>query len=285
MSKDDVQSSIVEQTQIFRAAGFSTDFVDRALSTPNSKMWKPTVAELIAAKVITGVSNATQFAASGLGDATKESLAVNLANAIPLLAEVKRRLPKGYDAIIDAFYEAYLAGDTEADALAAARTKLFPLLASLKPLADDDVLLDLARLYGDEYQALGLKSSQLCYLYASGTDTTRNYSAELPNTLVKRELELNERIVHTAAQRTPVSAAVLESIWKKVFALMSAQGLTDSQMDLLTADNVPLSKYGDYCTVSVGFYKVVGSLPQKDSAAIMRAILAAATNDRNSHGN
>ena len=54
-----------------------------------------------------------------------------------------------------------------------------PLLVSLKPLADDDVLSELARLYADEYQALGLKSSQLCYLYVSGADTTQNYSAEL----------------------------------------------------------------------------------------------------------
>jgi hypothetical protein len=274
MSKDDVQASVVEQAQIFRAAGFSTDFVYRALRTPNSEMWKPTVAELIAANVITGVSDSTQFAASGFGDVTKESMATKLASAIPLLSEIKERLPQGYDAIVDAFYKSYLAGDTEADAVAAARAKLLPLLASLKPLADDDVLLELARVYADEYQALRLKSSRLCYLYASGADTTQNYSAEMPSTLVKREI--NARVVHTAARRTPMTEAMLEPIWKKLFALMSAQGLTDSQVNLLTADSVLPSKYSDYCAASIGLFNVVGSLPQKEAAAVMRAILSAA---------
>ena len=144
------------------------------MRTPNSEMWRPTVDELLKANVITGVSDGTQFAASGFGDATKENLAIKLANALPLLAEIKDRLPQAYDTIVDAFYKSYLAGDTEVDAVAAARTKLFPILTSLLPLADDDVLSDLARLYADEYQALGSKSSRLCYLYAFGGGTALN---------------------------------------------------------------------------------------------------------------
>ena len=57
ITQDVLQSSIAEQTQIFRDAGFSADFVLRALRTPNSEMWKPTVDELFKAKVITGVSD------------------------------------------------------------------------------------------------------------------------------------------------------------------------------------------------------------------------------------
>ena len=153
------------------------------------------------------------------------------------------------------------------------------LLNSLKPLADDDVLSDLARVYADEYQTLGSKSSRLCYLYASGADTTQNFAAELPDTLTKREMELNERVVHTAAQRAPVASAALKPIWKKVSDLLAIQGITDSQLDLLSADNIPPSKYNDYCSASVGLFNVIGSLPQKDSAAIMRAILTANGHD------
>jgi len=279
ISQVELQSSVAEQTQIFRDAGFSANFVLRALKTPNSEMWKPKLAELVAANVITRVSAGTQFAASGLGDVTKENLGHKLTNAIPLLAEIRERLPQDYDAILDAFYKSYLAGDTEADAVAAARTKFLPLLNSLKPLADDDVLSDLARVYADEYQALGSKSSRFCYLYASGADTTQNFAAELPDTLTKREMELNERVVHTAARRTPVAAAALKPIWEKVSDLMSIQGITDSQVNLLNADNVPPSKYDDYCFASVSLFNVIGSLPQKDSAAIMRAILTANGND------
>jgi hypothetical protein len=60
---------------------------------------------------------------------------------------------------------------------------------------------------------------------------------------------------------------------------MSMQGITDSQVNLLSADDVPPSKYDDYCTASVDLFNVVGSLPQKDSAAIMRDILTANGHD------
>ena len=275
ITQDVLQSSIAEQTQIFRDAGFSADFVLRALRTPNSEMWKPTVDELFKAKVITGVSDGTQFAASGFGDVTKESLAIDLANSIPLLSAIKERLPEDYDVIVNAFYKSYLAGDPEADAIAAARAKLLPILISLKPLADDDVLSDLARLYADEYQALGLKSSRLCYLYASRGGAALNASQELPSTLLKREVELNERVVRTATRRAAMAAATLEPIWGKVFDLMSDQGLTESQIKLLTGADVPPTKYADYCRASTALLNVIGTLPQKNSAAIMRAILAA----------
>ena len=281
MTENDVKLSVADQVEIFRTAGFSANFVTRALSTPNSQMWKPTVAELLAANVITGIADEAKFAASGWGDLTKEGLATKLANAIPVLAAIKERLPQDYDSIVDAFYKSYLAGNTDADAIAAARGTLLPLLTSLKPLADDDVLSDWARVYADEYQALGLKDSRLCYLYASGRDTTRNYTAELPATLVSREVDLNERVVRTAARRALVTEAMLEPIWKKVFALMSVQGLTDNQMNLLIAPNkVPPSpsNYADYCAASISLFSVIGNLPQKDSAAIMRAILTADKN-------
>jgi hypothetical protein len=80
----------------------------------------------------------------------------------------------------------------------------------------DDVLVDVARLYADEYQALWQKSGATsCYDYASGT-TDRNYSEELPEVLVKREQELNERVVRTAAKRAPVPEASLEPIRNKL---------------------------------------------------------------------
>jgi hypothetical protein len=167
-----------------------------------------------------------------------------------------------------------VAGDTEADAIAAMRAKLMPVLSSLKPLADDDVLVELARLYAEQYHALGLKSATLCYLFVSGADTKLNYSAELPAALITRELELNERVIRTAARRTPATAATLESIRTKLSNLMSIQGVTADKLKLLQTDSVPPSGYADYCMASTGFFKAISNLPQRDSAALMRNIFA-----------
>jgi hypothetical protein len=274
-SNEELKASVAEQTEIFKASGFSSDFIDHALNTASSDMWTPSTSELLTANVITGVSNGTQFAASGLGDVTKKEMGEKLAKALPLLDALRERLPQSYDSVIDAFYASYVAGNTWAAALSAARAKLLPILSSLQPLANDDVLSDLARLMADQYQALELKNPTLCYLYASGTDTNRDYVNELPSALLSRELELSDRVVRTAVKRAPAPGPELDIIWKKLARTMTVNGLTEEQLGLLNANNVPPSKYHQYCTTSIALFNAINKLPQKDAAAIMRSILAA----------
>ena len=83
-------------------------------------------------------------------------MALKLTTALPVLAALKERLPKSYDDIVDAYYTSYVAGKTEAEMIAAARAKFMPLLRSLTPVANDEVLVGLAQLYSDEYHALWL---------------------------------------------------------------------------------------------------------------------------------
>ena len=201
MSKADLTDAVAEQTRLFTMAGFSYSFVTRALNTPNTDLWKPTVAELLAAKAITGVSDGTQFAVSGFGVITKTSMASMLTQALPVLAALKDRLPQSYNEIVDAYYSSYVAGRTKAEMISAARAKLLPVLSSLKPLASDDVLLDLARFYADKYQAIWQKAgAAACYAFASGNGDQSD-AAELPSSFVQRELEIEVRIVRTASKR------------------------------------------------------------------------------------
>ena len=80
--------------------------------------------------------------------------------------------------------------------ISAARAKLLPVLSSLKPLASDDVLLDLARFYADRYQAIWQKAgAAACYAFASGNGDQSD-AAELPSSFVQRELEIEVRIVY-----------------------------------------------------------------------------------------
>jgi hypothetical protein len=270
MDKQDLASSISEQTRLFRAAGFGSAFITRALATPNSDLWKPTVAELLEAKVITGISDGSQFASSGWGEITKEEVALQVAKALPVFAALKDRLPESYDGIVDAFYTSYLAGKTETEMIGAARAKLHQLLRSLTPLANDDVLVDVARLYADEIQALWQKSGATsCYDYALGM-TDRNYSEELPEVLVKRRQELNERVVRTAAKRAPVPEASLKPIRNRLRSVMTARGITAGQIELLQATDVPITRQGEYCVASIDLFLAIASLPQRDAATFLR---------------
>ena len=275
MTASELQDATLDQRQIFINAGFNRGFVDKALSTPNSDMWKPSAEVLASANVITGLSSGREFALSGFGaDVSQDRLADMLATGLPLLRALKERFPKEYDAVISTYYGDYVAGQTEADAIVNARAKLTSILSPLQLLADDAVLVDMGAVFADQYAALGAKSPALCYKFASGVGADSNISAEMPTSLVDRENEINRRVVETAKKRQDVSATVLDDLWNKLGAVMAAKGIGDDQLELLTSGSVDPSKYGEYCRASTTFYREMARLPPSEAAILMRAVLA-----------
>lgn len=275
MTSGELQNAALDQKQIFIKAGFNESFVNKALSTPSSDMWKPSADLMAAANVITGVSNGAEFAVSGFGaDVTKVGMANGLASALPLLQALKDRFPKDYDGIVSAYYDDYIAGMTETQAIIDARAKLLSVISALQPLADDDVLVDMGTLFAEQYAALGAKSPALCYRFASGIGAKGNVAEDLPASLVNRENEINRRVVETAKKRPDVSIPMANDLWKKLGAQIATKGIGDDQLKLLTARSVDPSKYAEYCRASATFYREMARLPPRDAGVLMRSILA-----------
>ncbi|WP_157676409.1 hypothetical protein [Afipia sp. GAS231] len=276
MTKSELQDAALDQKRLFIDAGFNRKFVDKALSTPSSEMWMPSADLMAAADVITGLSDGTEFAVSGFGgDLSKEGMANALAKALPLLQTLKDRFPKHYDRVISTYYDDYIAGKTEAEAIVDARGKLVSIIATLRTLADDAVLVDLATVLADEYAALGDKSATLCYKFASGIGSEDNITAELPIALVNRDNEINRRIVETARNRQDVSATDAKDLWKKLLAPLAAKGVREEQLKLLLSDTAAApSRYGEYCRASETFYREIARLQQREAAILMRFIFA-----------
>ncbi len=67
------------ERRIFLDAGFSRSFIDKALSTPNKEIWKPTTSVLLAEGVITGVNDGEGFAISGYGAAASRARSRSIA--------------------------------------------------------------------------------------------------------------------------------------------------------------------------------------------------------------
>jgi hypothetical protein len=275
MTKGELESASLDQKQIFIKAGFDKRFVDKALSTPSSDMWKPSDELMAAAEVITGLSDGTDFAVSGFGgDVSKDRMAEMLARGLPLLQALKERFPKDYDGIISTYYADYVSGKTEAEAIVGARAKVLLVISTLRPLADDSVLADMGAVFADQYTALGAKSPALCYKYASGHGVKDNIAEDLPASLVDRENEINRRVVETAKKRQDISATVVSDLWKKLGTQIVVKGVGDDQLKLLTGDSVDPSRYGEYCRASATFYREIARLPQREAGILMRSMLA-----------
>jgi hypothetical protein len=175
------------QRAIFVRAGFDPQFISKALSTPNSDIYTPEPEVLLAAHVITGVSDGSQFAISGLGkELSKEDVALSLSKALPVFGAMKERFPKSYDSFVDEYYDGILRGKSEAETIENAQAKFITFIRQLLPLADDDVLVDYAKLLVDQYTALNKSDPTACYVYASGTGSAKRSWQLLPPDLRAR---------------------------------------------------------------------------------------------------
>ncbi len=263
------------QQRVFTTAGFASTFIEAALSTPHKDMYRPSPEALLAAKVITGITDGTVFAASGLGpNFTKEKAAASLAKAAPVFQSIQTRFPAQFSSIVDEYYEGILKGKTEAETIETTRGRMLPFIVSLVPQADDDVLVDYNNILIDQYSFLNAKSPSICFSYAAGTDPKANYSAELSRDLVQRELAVQERIVKTAAKRAQTSPSVVTPLLAKLRKELIAKGLTDADFNLLESTVVERSKHSQYCRMIILFFREIGRLPPPGNAIVLRHIFA-----------
>src|SRR5262249_52628660 len=85
---------------IYSAAGIAPAFIDKALATKNSDMWRPTEAELLSARVVTRVSTGNEFAIGGV-NMSREEWDKSLMTSLPIYAALKEKRPDDYREILD----------------------------------------------------------------------------------------------------------------------------------------------------------------------------------------
>jgi hypothetical protein len=270
--KDEKDSPELQgQRKIFTEAGYDGSFIARALATPSSGMWTPTEAELLNSGVVTKISSGSDCAISGLpADVSRDWFSKSLKENAGIYAAIAARFPKDYDDIVSAYYDAFAAGRTEAEAISLLRDKLENIISVNRYLADDDVLIDLGNLIADQLAALQKQSPAICYNFAT-TGVLDNDL--LPQVLSKRELDIKERIVRTAAKR-PDADARGEELRPKLLSKLAAKGITKSDLDLIQRSKVVESQQARFCSVMMALYREAAAMPQNEGAGILRTLVS-----------
>lgn len=271
MSDSDAQDASRNQRKLMIDAGVSSDFVARALATPNSTIWYPTLQELNAARAITGVADAYKFAVSGWGaNVGRQEIEEQLTRVGSVFAAFKTARPEDFTKMVDRMTSGYLSGETEGALIDAARAQLLPIITRYRPLADDQTILDLGRLLVDQYKALAAVDKQLCYEYASGVDAKKNYVTYLPDALRQREVELSERILRTATARQPISAKMAEPLWDSIGTRLAKRFRADD-LELLTQQNLDGLQRARYCEMVIAMYEEILNLPANSALLVLRS--------------
>ncbi|MDB5578937.1 MAG: hypothetical protein JWR80_4113 [Bradyrhizobium sp.] len=262
---------LLGQRKIFTIAGYDAPFIARALATPSSNMWKPTEAELLKSGVVTKVSDGSDYAFSGLpADVSREWLAKSLAESAAIYAAIQARFPSRYDELVGLYYDAFITGKTELEAVTLLRDRLATVISANRHLADDDVILDLANLIADQLAALQTQSPASCYDYAA--NGVLDISV-IPQTIQKRELAIEERIIRTAAER-PDARTADDKLWSKLSDRLVARGLGKDALGLIGSSNISSGQQAKYCSVMIALYREAAAMPQNERAVMLRSLVS-----------
>ena len=269
---DDVGSGV--EREIYAAAGFSKAFIDRALATANSDMWKPDVAELMSYRVVTKLSDGDEFAVGGYGGPalSSEEWDKALLKATPAYGAVKQKYPADYAEILDIFVKEAARGTPRAAMIGKARARFNELIKTLLPQADDAALIEFTRLATDEYRALQAQDPAACYKYVSGTDVDESIMRMIPPELVKRETSVHEKIIQSAQRRD--KAGSTEAAWTKIRDNLVRKGYSAVELQAMGDKTIPPSSWARYCAATIDLYDEIVNLPARDASVVLREMYA-----------
>ncbi|MGO4716252.1 GYF domain-containing protein [Bradyrhizobium sp. 2TAF24] len=262
------------QRRVFSEAGYSPQFITRALATENADIWKPSEAELIQAHVITRVSDGADFAISGFSfELTRANLADWIVQTSNWMGAVRTRDPRRFEDIVGVLYDGVVAGKTETEVAASLGGRIREAVIAIELRADDDVLVDFANLHADRIDALAAESAARCFDYAS-TETMTGSIAALTPELKPRTNQIKERIIQTSAERPEASQLADKALWAKLIKRLMAKGMTREDFDLVDRSDVADKDKATYCRVRALLYREAAALPRKEAAMLIRGIIS-----------
>ena len=264
-SRPEDTTSEVER-EIYGAAGFSKAFIDRALGTSNSDMWKPDETELLSYRVVTKVSRGGEFAMGGV-PLTRDEWDKSMMKSAPVYSALKQKYPADYNQILDMFAAGALRGTPAAELTRVGQEKLRSIVMTLLPQADDAVLVEFAKLRADEYRMLQAEDAVACYKFVSGVSLDESVIKKLPPDLAKRELSLHEQIVLTARARDKLPDT--QAFWDAIKASLVRKGFTPADLQALALPDEPTS-HARYCATAVELFAEITRMAAKDAALVFR---------------
>jgi hypothetical protein len=278
LGQEDLARLVEQERRDLISMGLPTEFVSKALETPSNEMWRPSHEELIAARVISGVSDRSRFAASGYLASLSTSDLEQVLLKNPLYAALKRAEPKTFEGITAQLMAGYRRGDSEEEIILRARSIISKTAMQRLPhAADANILQSADILIG--YMA-GLKSvdPESCVALedpSRGARLKSDLQKQFP-AIASKELTLLQTLIESeshASRSLPTDQQVDAYLDKVRSKLESRPGL---QLAVLDKDQLMPGDYKPYCEAALAFYEEIRRLPTREASAVLRNIYAEA---------
>ena len=259
------------------ARGFSRTFVDKAFSTPNNEMWKPTHQELFKWGIVTGYPESDEVAISGFKIRDLENIEAELSK-IPLYSALKKYEPTTYDRIISEIQSGLQKGRSMAEL----RQKIVPLCAVVYlqrlPYASDSALFSFTDLLLKQMKMLYAVDPSLCYDYVYGVEGRTNLDATkyFPKDLQEKEFLVMAEVIRSAAvqRHQPPNQKQIQKQLENVVASLSQKYGDDIKM--LEDSKMAKANKAKASELTYEFYRTIHELPQSDAGVLLRFLFASA---------
>lgn len=268
--QEEAQANMAIDRRLFGTQGVPHWFLEQAFATPNSGMWRPSLAELQVANIVTG-----QLTADGQRvepPADRASIEAEVLKS-PLYTALKTHEPAAYEKVMEAMTQGAANGMSMIDVGVRTRPLISQLAVKYVRAASDDAILKATRVAAETMRTLGAQSADDCYRYIRPAGEPADLSA-VPFELRERDLATTAAIIETGARgATQASAgsttdADLLWVYDRVFeqfgdAAYVLGRLAEPDVDRATA-----------CGVVAALYDRALSLPSPRNAQLLRVLLA-----------
>ena len=251
-------------------AGVDAEFAATAFSTPNTGLWQPDTARLLAAGVVTRTVDGLDFSVLASGRAPVLADIEALLNRAPAFAVLHRTDPGAYAQAAQDMLAAGTEGRTWRDLTALSRRALQAPLHKYFQVAGNAALAKAAALSADAARALVDQHPDVCVGLLNGDASGAAYTDFLPPDLARRDADMTGLVMETSAT-TPTNAvptpAAAKAELAKVMRTLRAHG---SDPSLLGKPAATPAGQRAACLAGAAFLEAVARLPPPVAGGLMR---------------
>ena len=271
LKENDFRFQYEKDKQDWLARGFTKTFVNRAFSTPNNDMWKPTHRELLEAGFVTGYPESDEVAVSGFRLGGLENLDAEFTK-IPLFSVLKTYEPQTYLNVLSEIRSGMQQGKSKAEL----RGKVFPLVQPVYkqrlPYASDSALFSFASLFVEQGEVLCSVDTNICYDYICGRDrgTKLDIAKYFSKELQEKEFVVMAEVIRSAAEENhqPPHEKEIEKQLAMIFESLSRRYGAD--VEILKDIERQGTDRTKACLLTLALFETILGLPEKESGPLLR---------------
>jgi len=281
LDQEAISDAIKEEGRTLRSLGLPSEFVSKALATPSDKIWRPTHEELLAARVISGISDGSRFTAPGSAANWSAEEFERRFLKMPLYVALKRADPSGYDEMLRRLVEGYRRGQAEDEIFAGVRRFVSSAVRKRLPSTSDANLIGYLDVLIGYMEGLKAADPESCVAVQDPSrgarGLTRDLSLLFPD-VGDKELAVYEGIMAAGSPdgRFVPTKEQVEAYLEKVRGRLADR--SDLQIALISKPTLAPADYTPFCEVMLAFYREVRRLPANQSIAVLRDLFAYADN-------